>query len=188
MLTKSLPSSIRAGCVAVLLALTACGGKESPKPAGGGETASKTTQPAAGPASGAVPFISSGLELGKKWTASSQKDVWQGSGKMTDGPGNLPFPIFFHTQEEESPWIEIDLETPTRVASVEVLNRTDCCGERAVPLVVELSPDRKTWREVAKRNENFVDWKAAFSPQETRYVRLRVPRRTNFHLERVVIH
>jgi hypothetical protein len=174
--------------VAFLLALTACGGKESPKPAGGSGTASKTTQPAAGAASSPVPFIPSGLELGKKWTASSQREVWPASGKMTDEPGNFPFAVFFHTQEEESPWIEIDLETPTRVASVEVLNRTDCCGDRDVPLVVELSSDRKTWREVAKKNEDFVDWKATFSPQETRYVRLRVPRRTYLHLERVAIH
>jgi hypothetical protein len=134
---------------------------------------------------GAIPVFSSDLASGKKWTASSQMEIWSDSGKITDEPGDQ---ILFHTKEEESPWFMIDLEAPTSVSSVDVLNRRDCCGERAIPLVVELSADGKTWREVARRDEPFSVWKATFTAQDARYVRLRVPRKTHLHLSRIGVH
>jgi hypothetical protein len=49
--------------------------------------------------------------------------------------------------------------------------------------VIELSDDATTWREVARRNEAFIDWEATFPSQTARYVRTRVTRRTILHLE-----
>jgi F5/8 type C domain len=160
-------------------AVSGCRGKEAPKPAAGGGPAPPISM------TGAVPVFSSDLAAGKKWTASSKQEIWADSGKITDEPGNA---ILFHTKEDDSPWLMIDLETPTSVASVDILNRQDCCGERAIPLVVELSNDGKTWREVARRDELFTQWKAAFSAQDARYVRLRVPRKTYLHLQGIGIH
>jgi len=177
MLKNVLRLSVPLSVSFAVLFVTACGGKESPKPEAAGAAAK-----AGAPASGAVAFVSSGLALGKKWKASSQMEIWPDSGKMTDDPGNR---VFFHTKEEDSPWLEIDLETPTPVSSVEVVNRRDCCRDRGVPLVVELSTDGKTWKEVDRRTEPFMEWKATFSTQEARYVRLRSARRTYLHLERV---
>lgn len=165
--------------IVALGTLSGCGGKEAPKPSATGVSVSPT------PISGAVPIFSSDLASGKKWTASSQTEIWVESGKIVDAPGPQ---VLFHTKEEESPWFMIDLETPTRVASVDVLNRQDCCRERAVPLVVELSNDTKAWREVARRDEVFSQWKASFAAQDARYVRLRVPRKTHLHLQRIGIH
>jgi len=179
MFTRPCRGLVLTCCICVLLALAACGKTESPKP-GGGPTGVKPVAPTA--PKGGIPFVSSGLALGKKWTASSSIEGWSDSGRMTDAPGNR---IFFHTKEEESSWLDIDLETATPVSSVEVLNRTDCCGERAIPLIIELSTDHTTWKEVARRTEAFLDFRATFSTQNARYVRLRVPRRTHLHLERV---
>ena len=172
-----------AACLAGLM--TGCGGKGGQKPP---TEAGAPGQKAAAPEGSAAPVVAetvaAGLARDKKWTASSQIEIWSESGKITD---DQPKGIFFHTKEEESPWLEIDLEKPVSVSAVDVLNRTDCCGDRAVPLAVELSSDRKAWREVARRNEPFVVWKAAFPAQEARYVRLHVLRKTHFHLERVGI-
>jgi hypothetical protein len=57
-----------------------------------------------------------------------------------------------------------------------------------VPLVVEVSNDRKKYREVARRTEVFDTWTPKFAPQRMRYVRLRVARRSMLHLDRVEVH
>ena len=66
-------------------------------------------------------------------------------------------------------------------------NRTDCCSERAVPLIVETSVDHLRWSEAARRIEDFTSWKTAFPARNARWVRLRVPRRTLLHLTGVRI-
>jgi hypothetical protein len=81
-----------------------------------------------------------------------------------------PF-FFFHTLEEDRPWIEIDLGTKRRFSTIRIVNREDCCGERAVPLAIEVSNDHKNWREIARREDTFNTWTKDFSPVSARYVR-----------------
>jgi hypothetical protein len=50
--------------------------------------------------------------------------------------------ILFHTLEEESPWVEYDLGSRKAFKRLVVKNRSDCCPDRAVPLVFEVSDDR----------------------------------------------
>ena len=94
---------------------------------------------------------------------------------------------FFHTQEEDSPWIEYDLGEPRVLHRIEVANRSDCCGERTLPLIVELSLDQNNWQEVARITETFNVWKRSLDKPTARYVRLRVGRRSTLHLARVEI-
>ncbi len=96
--------------------------------------------------------------------------------------------LLFHTKEEENPWFVLDLGAVHRVGTIEVKNRADCCLDRAVPLIVEVSTDHETFVEVARRTETFLTWNATFEPRDVRWVRLRVPRRTWFHLERVSVY
>jgi hypothetical protein len=95
--------------------------------------------------------------------------------------------IFFHTQQENNPWVEFDLGAPRAMKRIEVTNRLDCCEDRAAPLVVEISSDRTTWTEVARRDTEFAIWKTSFPRTTGRYLRLRVPRPTQFHLKEVVV-
>jgi hypothetical protein len=81
-----------------------------------------------------------------------------------------PF-FFFHTLEDERPWIELDLGAKRRFSSIRIVNREDCCAERAVPLAIEVSQDHKTWREIARRTETFNTWTQDFPPVTARYVR-----------------
>ncbi len=124
------------------------------------------------------------LATGKPFTASSAYEPFSASGKA-----NTPveFDTFFHTREEDHPWVKIDLGAVTRVKSIDVKNRPDCCGERAVPLVIESSMDGDTWLELARRSDSFSEWTATINPTDMRFVRLSVPRRTFLHLSRVLV-
>lgn len=97
-------------------------------------------------------------------------------------------PLLFHTNEEVDPWVELDLGASSRVDSVEVVNRADCCTDRAVPLIVEVSLDHEHYEEVARRTESFSAWQASFAARDVRWVKLHVPRRTWLHLERVSVY
>jgi hypothetical protein len=126
------------------------------------------------------------LALGKPWRASSA--AMQCNPKERRCGNHIGPRIFFHTQNERSPWLELDLEDVEEISSVRVKNRSDCCGERALPLVVELSQDRTTWREVARRKRNFRKWTAKFPAQQARWVRLRVDTTSALHLEQVNVY
>ena len=95
--------------------------------------------------------------------------------------------LMFHTQLEKDPWVEIDLGAVKPVHLIETRNRTDCCQERAVPLVAEISVDRKSWKEVGRRTTPFVTWTMTFPRAPARYVRLRAPHTTMLHLKDVVV-
>jgi hypothetical protein len=120
------------------------------------------------------------LAAGRPWRTSSISGAIgckSPAQVCTDGPD-----YFFHTAEEERPWVEIDLGSVKSIAAVRVENRRDCCAERAVPLSVEISTDQKQYREVLHKQDTFRSWKGEFSPVKARYVRLRASRKTLLHL------
>lgn len=125
------------------------------------------------------------LAAGRPWRASS---TWAVCEPAIRRCGALRTDIFFHTKEDPSPWVEIDLGGRKRFSAVTIANRTDDAPDRAIPLVIEISDDAKTWRGVARRKESFRTWTAEFKPQTARYVRARVDRRSYLHLEKVMVH
>lgn len=125
------------------------------------------------------------LAAGKPWRASSTWAVCQPEIKTC---GRLRSKIFFHTRDEQQPWIEFDLQSPTAFSGLYVKNRTDSVPDRVAPLVVEVSDDAKAWRTVIRREETFRTWTASFPTVTARYVRLRIDRRSTLHLEIVEIH
>jgi hypothetical protein len=118
------------------------------------------------------------------------KDLAQGQPRRASSalPALFSANIMFHTNEELNPWFEIDLGRPQLVRSLYVKNRADCCQERAVPLLAEVSIDQSNWRQVARRDESFALWEPTFPPVRARYLRLRVPRFTALHLEQVKVY
>jgi hypothetical protein len=121
------------------------------------------------------------LAQGKPWRASSKFADCQRDPLACGGR------VLFHTLEEAEPWFEIDLGAARSISVVEVENRRDCCGERAVPLVIEVSSDRTKWKVVARREDVFRSWNASFEPVTARYVRAKVQRKSTLHLERMVV-
>lgn len=126
----------------------------------------------------------SDLSAGKPWQASSAYEV------VCTSPArncNSTKDYFFHTLEESNPWLELDLMRPTSIGGVIVQNRSVCCLERAIPLVVEVSTDHRNWREVVRRDTLFDTWRASFAPATARWIRFRVAGRTFLHLQDVKI-
>jgi hypothetical protein len=132
---------------------------------------------------GAWQEVRSDLAAGRPWRTSS---VYGAIGCKSPAQVCAEGPdYFFHTAEEERPWVEIDLGSVQSIAAVRIDNRRDCCAERAVPFSVEVSTDKKQYREVLHKQDAFRSWKGEFAPVKARYVRLRASRRTLFHLSRV---
>lgn len=119
----------------------------------------------------------------KPWAASSR---WPEGGCPSPAQecAGSPF-FFFSTGEEDNPWLEIDLGSTQPVSSFRIANRKDCCQERAAPLVIEVSTDHTSWKEVARNKDEFRSWKGSFPSAQARWVRLRVPRRSFLHLQSV---
>jgi hypothetical protein len=125
------------------------------------------------------------LARGRPFRASS---YYPGFSPTTTVAAENPFRVLFHTREENSPWFEIDLQMERKIRSVWVSNRPDEYGDRALPLILEISSDRKSWMEIAKRDQSFFVWKPRFATKRARYVRLRTPRKTSLHLVKVEVH
>lgn len=125
------------------------------------------------------------LAGGKPWHASS---AYGGYGCKSPQQSCESSPdYFFHTEEQDRPWIEFDLGKPQTIAGLRVDNRKDCCAERSVPLVVEISRDQQKFTEVARRDQGFRTWRVELEPVVARYVRIRSTRRTMMHLSQVRI-
>lgn len=121
---------------------------------------------------------------GRPFHASSAYEGYATDGVVTvRAPGEL----LFHTVEETEPWVEIDLGSVRSFSRVEIRNRTDCCAERAVPLIVEVRDDAEPWREVARRDRVFTTWVAEVGRTNARFVRLRLAKRGLLHLTGVVV-
>lgn len=80
---------------------------------------------------------------------------------------------FFHTADEKDPWVELDLAAVREFSALHIVNRRDCCSERASPLVVEVSNDQEKWKQIARREGGFRSWKVDVGRQRARYVRVR---------------
>lgn len=124
------------------------------------------------------------LAAGAEWSASSLYPGEPGCKSPEQECVNSPN-YFVHTNEEDMPWLLFDLKTKQKLSGVRIENRLDCCYERAIPLVVEVSDDAKQWRDVARRTTDFSTWKESFDTVEARYVRIRILKRTNLHFSRV---
>lgn len=120
------------------------------------------------------------------WRASSGTLGFPGQGRGGSAPNETS--LFFHTEHEKTPWIEFDLERARTLHSVRLVNRADCCQERAAPLVIELSNDRHRYHRVAERDELFYDWSVRLASEQARYLRVRALNPTSLHLTRVEIH
>jgi hypothetical protein len=123
------------------------------------------------------------LAAGRPWRVSSS---WNGYPTQGIGPSSAA-PIFFHTQETDRPWLEIELGGEHLIRSVTLVNRTDCCQMRAVPIDV-LVPDGNSWRLIAERRSPFKSWSRDVAPVRARLVRVQLPGFGILHLNKVSIY
>lgn len=96
--------------------------------------------------------------------------------RLVDGKKWRPYDAC--TRRERGPWVWLDLRSATRLDTVVVTGRSDCCwGYADLPLVLEVSDDDERFTEVARRLVPFSDrdpWRIDLRGARGRYLRLRV--------------
>ncbi|HWO11282.1 MAG TPA: discoidin domain-containing protein [Polyangiaceae bacterium] len=127
------------------------------------------------------------IARGKPWTTSSIYTAFPGcrspARKCVESPN-----FFFHTNEQQQPWWEMDLGTVQKFSSVKIKNREDCCSDRVAPLLLEVSLDGKNWKQIARKGDVFTTWTAGFSSVEARWIRLRLQKKGILHLAAVDVY
>lgn len=117
------------------------------------------------------------LTVGAAWRASS---TWLNpqSGTLARHRIYESLPnLFFHTTEQAEPYVDIDLGMVRAVDRVVVVNRHDCCYERARGLKILTSLDGQSFASVAERDPRsiFRRWDVSIPQARARYVRLQLP-------------
>ena len=121
------------------------------------------------------------------WTTSSRYPQGGCESPHQDCAGGENY--FFHTGQESDPWIIFDLGKERRISTVEIDNRLDCCPERANPLAIDVSTDKKHWHEVARHTTEFTTLRESFDSVRARYVKIHIPLPSAIlHLSRVRIY
>jgi hypothetical protein len=112
----------------------------------------------------------------KPVTMSSQMEGY-GANQATDDVVNV---LGAHTNRENRPWLTVDLQGVYSIKHVVVHNRTDCCEDRMVPLIIEVSTNNRDFTMITRHDAEFHTWAAKFTPVQTRYVRLRVDKPSTY--------
>ncbi len=106
--------------------------------------------------------------------------------------GALPDDFAFHTDIEPDPWWEVDLQWEYPLEIIVLHNRRAAARERAHHIEVSVSSDRTTWMDLHKGYAAFgasgdgLPFILPLSGSLTvRYVRLKLPGTTYFHLSQV---
>lgn len=124
------------------------------------------------------------ISEGCAWSASSHSSGAPLSGKLPQRTWTWATPnYFFHTKAEPSPWIQVDLGRIRQVRGIEIVNRIDCCWERAGHVTIETSEDGMHFEEVARRQAAHPArrWDRRFSPRRARWLRVTSSEKTPLH-------
>jgi len=180
-------SIVRTGSVAGLLALVAACGL-----AMGATSAAGTSE-------------SFEYQLEQEW----RRQLLQATGNATKAPARAVRPeddaaggcdgiknggFGFHTNENDKPWWQVDLQEVFELDRVLVYNRCQV-SERAARLCVLLSGNGKQWRTVYKHDGTVFRGHSDNKPlsvnvrgEKARYVRIQLPERTWLHLDEVEVY
>ena len=97
--------------------------------------------------------------------------------------------VGFHTTSDDpDPWAMIDFGTRKRFSQVVVYNRRDCCKERQVPMVLEVSDDGVKFEVIAERQVTFDKWTVKGLHASGRYLRMHLRGHGPFHLAEVAVY
>jgi len=118
------------------------------------------------------------------WFASSAWPGFPQFGKLSD---KGPYDLIFHTNEQESPWVVVDLGKNRSVKDVRVINRADWGGDRGLPLKLELAGDDRHFTTLGTRSTRFDEWHVTFATRKAHYLRLQAAGVTILHFREIQI-
>ena len=101
----------------------------------------------------------------------------------------------FHTADEPSPWWQVDLGKAAALDRVVLYNRCDATAGRNSRIMVLLSSDGRTFKQVYQHDGGVFGGQPDNRPlsvllkgQSARYVRLQLPGHSYFHLDEVEVY
>lgn len=101
----------------------------------------------------------------------------------------------FHTENQASPWWQVDLGKPASIRRIVLFNRCDATAGRNARLMILVSDDGQAFRQVFQNDGKvfygFTDKKPLVVELKdvlARYVRLQLPGKSYFHLDEVEIY
>ncbi len=94
----------------------------------------------------------------------------------------------FHTECRPNQTVTVDLGVLHSISSVVVYNRADCCQERAIPLILEVSSDNQKFEKVKEQREQFDKWVVDDIDKKARYVRITNTSNNCFHLSELEVY
>ena len=108
------------------------------------------------------------------FTLSSRADKWSANEAMLLAEEDFPGHYAIHTQEEEDPFLTIDLGAVHKLRGIEIENRCHSLEERAAGLTASISCDGETWTEIWRAPDVRPRWIVVVDPPatEARWVRL----------------
>ena len=153
------------------------------------ETA-KTPMDASGKVRPALISISAGKQAGQ-----SSYSQWSRPGEAANAVAmDFSGDYAFHTEKEDSPWWQLDLELSYPIERIVVSNRIGGFEERARTLKVEISEDSNTWKTIHSGFAKFGSYATGNaisfeigSELQGRYIRLSLAEKEYLHLSRVEV-
>jgi hypothetical protein len=101
----------------------------------------------------------------------------------------------FHTEFEDSPWWQVDLQRVVNLEQIVVYNRCDSCVERIAHLNVLVAGEDRLFRQVYRHDGKTFYGAVGGAPLtvrlagvQARHVRLAIPGRSYFHLDEVEVY
>jgi len=101
----------------------------------------------------------------------------------------------FHTENEDDPWWQVDLEQPIKLDRILLYNRCDGCAGRNSRIIVLASDDAQTWKQLYQHDGTVFYGHSDGKPLSvkldavtTRYLRLQLPGKSYFHLDEVEVY
>ena len=97
----------------------------------------------------------------------------------------------FHSDEQDEPWLSIDLGREVALTRVAAYGRVDCCYDQSIPLAFEVSDDGVKYRRIAKRETIFSQadpWIIEPERESARFVRFRTLRHSYLVLSEVEVY
>ncbi len=81
-----------------------------------------------------------------------------------------------HTKNDE-PWVIVTLKSPADIKTIYIQNRTSEPQDRAKGLIVSVSNDKKTWKEIWKAADVQAEWTIDLkTPEKALYIKFELPR------------
>ena len=94
-----------------------------------------------------------------------------------------------HTRKEKNPYVILDLKKVYKIGGILIVNRGDRYGRRTSNLHIDISNDKKKWRNVY--NTIFAQdvWETIFKkPVKSRYVKVWLKKKDFLHLAQILIY